>query len=67
VHGHLADVVQQRRPAKSIAIDGRESEFIGNQIGEQTDPLGVAPGATVVPAERGREREDLDCGGIWLS
>ena len=59
VHGQLADVVEQRRPAQPVPVGLREVELVGDHVGEGPDPFGVAPRPAVVPAERGRQRQDL--------
>ena len=59
VHGQLAHVVEQRRPAQAVPVGLREVELVGDHVGEGPDPLGVAPGLAVVAAKRGGQRQDL--------
>ena len=61
VDGQLAHVMQQGRPAQAVPVGQGEVELVGDHVREGADPFGVAPRLAVVPAERGRQGEDLLC------
>jgi hypothetical protein len=53
----LADVVEQRRPAQPVAVLGRQVSFLGDEVGQRLDALGMPAGPPVVLPERHDERE----------
>jgi hypothetical protein len=62
----LTDVVQERRPAEPVAVVGRESQFVGDEVGEETHAFRVTPSTTVVLTESCGQGENFDCRGIRL-
>jgi hypothetical protein len=63
---HLADVVQQGRPAQPVAVVGVQLELGAEHVAEHAHPLGVPAGAAVVRAERRDEVEHQLAGGHRL-
>jgi hypothetical protein len=59
VHGELADVVEERRPAEPVPICKGEPHFVGDHVREGPDTLGVPTGLSIVAAKGGGKREDL--------
>ena len=54
--------MEQRRPAQPVPGGGAELELVGQHVGEDPDPLGVAPGRPVVGGQ-GRDQGDDRLGG----
>jgi hypothetical protein len=53
VDGDLPYVVQQGRPAQSIAIRLRQPQFVGDEIGVRANALRVTTSASIVRTEGG--------------
>ena len=53
----LADVVEQRRPAQSRAVGGRKLHLVGDEVGEDPHPFGMAARLAVVNAQCSDEFE----------
>ena len=64
--GELADVMEKRRPTQAVAVSGREAEFVGDEIGEGTDPFGMTAGEAIMGVECTGQGQDLLGGGRWL-
>jgi hypothetical protein len=59
VHGELADVVQESRPAEPVSIALGKPHLVGDHVGERPDPFGVPACLSIVAAQRGCQRQDL--------
>jgi hypothetical protein len=59
VHGELAHIVEERRPAQAVTVGRGEVQLVGDHVRESPDPLGVATGDAVVTAQGGGQGQDL--------
>jgi hypothetical protein len=59
VHGQLADVVQERRPAQPVPVGLGEAQLVGDHVGEGSHPFGVPARHPVVAAQRGGQSQDV--------